>query len=124
MAILTAQQETIREFQEPRQVTRFDPGSTQTVDGFVSRGTPDQIEIQAAVMPLTTREIRNLPEGEDARNWRLLLTFDPLGIELNDEVKIGTIRYSVQRVEDWSERQDGEAEFLKAEMKRIEGTPL
>lgn len=62
---------------EPVTLRRFTAGSRGT-DGRFVRGSATDTTIQAAVQPLSERDLRSLPEGERQGDQRKVYTTTPL----------------------------------------------
>ena len=94
--------DAVLEFASTYTVTRRAAGAY--VNGRHQPGTTSSFTIQAAVMPLSGRDLLRLPEG--MRSSELLSVFTPTKLQLAgqpDTIAIGDGTYEVQEMEDWSE---------------------
>ena len=117
---LTSQQQVIRKYQITLSLLR--PGAETRSDGIPTRAAGTPQDFIAHIQPLTPQEIRHLPEGEDARNWRNVWVIDGLNAvepQINDEITDPDDGQTliVQKVEHW--REGG---FRKAQCLRRAGT--
>jgi hypothetical protein len=83
-------------------VQRSRPGAETNVGGFIQKATPTTTTIQAHVQPLSPKEIRDLPPGQNAIDWRnVWSTTDDLLI--NDVITTGGISYRLKSAIFWEE---------------------
>jgi hypothetical protein len=83
-------------------VQRSRPGVATIVDGKGQKPTPTTTTIQAHVQPLTPKQIRDLPPGQNAIDWRnIWSTTDNLIIK--DVITTGGISYRLKSVIFWEE---------------------
>lgn len=83
-------------------VQRSRPGVETNVGGFIQKATPTTTTIQAHVQPLSPKEIRDLPPGQNAIDWRNVwsATDDLL---INDVITVGGISYRLKSAIFWEE---------------------
>lgn len=91
-------------------VTRSRPGATTTVDGYRGTGANTDTSIQAHIQPMTAKELRNVPEGQNTMEWVNIWSLSDL--QEGDQIIDGGKTYEVQR---YKERGD----FFKAEAVRV-----
>jgi len=70
-------------------------------DGYAAPGAATTSEIDVHDQPLTPEEIRNLPPGQNATDWRNI--WSETQLILRDRVTVGGKTYTVQRDEFWRE---------------------
>lgn len=90
---------TIKHYSKTRSLKR--PGSITVTNGFKTRAADTVISIEAAVQPLSAKELRNVPEGQNELEWKNIWS----GSELRnkDKVEVNGIDYTIQKVEYWEE---------------------
>ena len=71
------------------------------VDGFYSDGKSCEFDIVASIQPLTGREILQVPEGDRLREHFNI--FSEFKMQVNDVMIKDSLKYEVQKVEDWNE---------------------
>jgi len=81
------------------------PGATVRNEGYAAKGTPVPTDIQAHIQPLSAQEIRDLPPGQNAIDWRNIWSESDLA--LNDRITraTGGDTFTVKRTEYWEEGQ-------------------
>jgi len=84
-----------------RNYTVSRPGSPTITDGYAVAGTPTAITVFAHVQPLSGEELRNLPPGQNATDWRIVWSIEEL--QLRDVITIDGDTYSVQRLMPWQD---------------------
>ena len=84
-------------------VQRSRPGTEANVGGFIQKATPTTTTIQAHVQPLSPKEIRDLPPGQNAIDWRNVWTVEPNDILINDVITAGGIQYRLKGAIFWEE---------------------
>lgn len=71
------------------------------VDGISTPGTPVVSTIDAYQQPMTAKELRNLPQGQNSGEWRNIWT--EAFLKLTDTITIGAIIFTIQRVTLWED---------------------
>ena len=112
---LTPEQEAIRELEVDLTLTRKDVAGTHIADGIPVENPVAPVAIRGAIQPATSKDIRHLPEGQDARDTRFVWSSTELKID--DEITDGTEIVIVQSVEFWRE-----GAFFKAMALRRKGS--
>ena len=77
------------------------PVAAVITDGFAVPGTPQVVTVRGYHQPLSPREVRNLPPGQDASDWRNIWSEDE--VLIRDRVTLGAEVFTVERVERWPE---------------------
>lgn len=100
---------TVKHYSKPRILKR--PGSITVADGFKTRAADTVIPIDAAVQPLSPKELRNVPEGQNELEWKNIWS----GSEMKnkDKVEVNGIDYTIQKVEYWEEGSFYHAKAVK-----------
>jgi len=75
--------------------------SPTIVDGVSTPGTPVTSVIKAYIQPMTSKDLRNLPQGQNAGEWINIWTENP--IQIIDEVPFRGVQFTVQRVSLWDD---------------------
>jgi hypothetical protein len=101
--------------QKPIQRSR--PGVATIVDGKGHKPTPTTTTIQAHVQPLNPKQIRDLPPGQNAIDWRNVWTVEPSDILINDVITTGGISYRLKSAIFWEE-----GEFYQAQGSKVSDT--
>ncbi len=84
--------------------------------GFGQAGTPTTTTIQAHVQPLSPKEIRDLPPGQNAIDWRnFWSTTDDLVID--DVIAVNGISYRLKNAIFWEE-----GEFYQGQGSKVSDT--
>lgn len=86
------------------------------VDGFQVEGTPITANIQAHVQPAESRDMRNLPEGQNLEETRAFWT--ETGLLVADRLTFGGTQFVVQRVFPWDDI-DGWVKALAVEIEDV-----
>ena len=95
-----------------KSVQRSRPGAETNVDGFIQKATPATKTIQAHVQPLSPKEMRDLPPGQNAIDWRnVWSTTDDLLI--NDVITVGGVAYRLKSAIYWEEGEFWHAQGSK-----------
>lgn len=71
------------------------------VDGISTPGTPIVTTIDAVQQPMTAKQLRNLPQGQNSGEWRTVWT--EAEIKVTDTITIGSIIFTFQRVALWED---------------------
>lgn len=71
------------------------------VDGISTPGTPTTTEIDAYQQPMTAKELRNLPPGQNSGEWRNI--WSEIQMKLTDVMDINGLPFTVQKVVLWEE---------------------
>lgn len=103
--------DVIRRRVTPHTLTR--PGAHAIVDGIATPAAGSDITIDAYSQPMSPKELRNLPPGQNAGEWRNVWTED--SIKIRDVITINGNGFTVQRVSVWEE-----GPFTIANVNRIE----
>jgi hypothetical protein len=83
---------------------------------YLKKGTPATTTIQAHVQPLSPKEIRDLPPGQNAIDWRnVWSTTDDLLI--GDIITVGGISYRLKSAIYWEE-----GEFYQGQGSKVSDT--
>ena len=99
-----------------KSVQRSRPGSDVKTGLYIAKGTPTITTIQAHVQPLSPKEIRDLPSGQNAIDWRnIWSTTDDLLI--NDVITVGGIAYRLKSAIFWEE-----GEFYQGQGSKVSDT--
>ncbi len=97
-------------------VSRSRPGAAIRAGGYAKKGIPTVTTIQAHVQPLSPKEIRDLPPGQNAVDWRnVWSTTDDLLI--NDTITTGGVSYRLKNAIFWEE-----GEFYQAQGSKVSDT--
>lgn len=91
-------------------VTRLRPGATTTVNGYRTSAAPASDPIQAHIQPMSPKELRNVPEGQNTMEW--VSVWSLFDLQENDKIVDGGKTYEVQRFKD-------RGDFFKAEAVRV-----
>jgi hypothetical protein len=94
-------------------IPRRRPAADTITDGYAIPGAPTSDTIFGTVQPLSGKELRNLPPGQNALDWRNVWSLDELF--LRDQLTIEGVTYVVQQVDPW--QIDGQ--YWKAQACRV-----
>ena len=100
---LTPEQEAIRDLEVDLTFVRKRTDQQVVVDGIATSPKDSAVAFKGAIQPLTPRDLRHLPEGQDARDIRNIWTSTELFV--NDEIDDGGEIFVVQSVVFWREGQ-------------------
>ena len=101
---LTPEQEAIRELEVDLTLTRKNVAGTRIVDGIPFEKANTPVPFRGAIQPITGKLIRHLPEGQDARDTRMIWTIDlNIGLKIDDEITDGIETVIVQDPQFWRE---------------------
>ena len=93
-------QDTIRDFSEPLTLVR--PVEGVIVDGYVTPVTDTIVGITGHMQPLSPKEMRLVPEGQNRLEWWHIWSLSELKVD--DIITDGTaIAVTVIRLESWKE---------------------
>lgn len=107
-------QDVINNFSESVLLSR--KGTAQYNEGFITYiETPTTI--QAAILPLTFNELRFLPEGISADDWRTIWSLIELKFE--DHITYNGDIFTIQKSQFWKE-----GGFYRAQMSIVRDTPI
>jgi hypothetical protein len=84
-----------------RPVLRPPVGPRTVVDGYQAPAQPSTFDANIYPQPLSHREVRNLPEGQNASDWRTLWSDKEL--KLLDRVNVDGDFFTVESVAKWPE---------------------
>lgn len=84
-----------------QQVTLSRPSAAVITDGYAAPGTPTVSTIAAHVQPLQPQEVRDLPPGQNATDWRNV--WSETELKINDQVTVDGLVLTVKRDEFWKE---------------------
>ena len=98
-------------------VQRSRPGTETNVGGYIQKPTPTTTTIQAHVQPLSPKQIRDLPPGQNAIDWRNIWTVEPNDILINDVITSGGIAYRLKSAIHWEE-----GEFYQGQGSKVSDT--
>jgi len=76
-------------------------GPAVRIDGIAQPGTPVITDVLAYHQPMSPKELRNLPPGQNAGEWRNVWTEYP--IKLTDIITLSGIAFTIQKVELWED---------------------
>ncbi len=77
------------------------PGTATIVDGIATPPAATNIDIEAVQQPMTAKELRNLPPGQNAGEWRNI--WSEYEMKLADMITINNLPFTVQRVTLWED---------------------
>lgn len=77
------------------------PSQATLVDGYAVPGTPTKHKVFATDQPLSGAEIRNLPPGQNATDWRNV--WSDAELKLLDSIVLSDGNYTVERLMQWAE---------------------
>lgn len=86
-----------------KSVQRSRPGAESNIGGFIQKATSITTTIQAHVQPLSPKEVRDLPPGQNAIDWRNIWTIEPSDLLINDVITVGGISYRLKSAIYWEE---------------------
>lgn len=102
--------EAIRANARKREVAR--PAVPTVVDGYAVPGASERLFMDMVVQPMSPKELRNLPPGQNTLDWRNIWSL--CEVKLRDVVKLRDGNFVVQSVVFW---EDGD--FWKATASRV-----
>lgn len=76
-------------------------GAATIAEGIATSGASTTTEIDAYQQPMTAKELRNLPPGQNSGEWRNVWT--EYGIKLTDEIIINGLNFTIQRISLWED---------------------
>jgi len=82
-------------------VTVYRPGVTTTVDGYRTRAPDTVINTEVHFQPMSPKELRNVPEGQNTLEW--YVGWSEIELKVKDKIDMGGIAVTVQRREYWPE---------------------
>lgn len=88
------------------------PKAKTITDGYAIDNGSTQRYVIGTIQPLSPKELRNMPEGQNAADWRNVWSVSEL--LLRDRVQIDSQWYTVQRVEFWDEGKFWKAQVTRA----------
>ena len=109
--IITPEQEAIRELAVPMSFVRPRPDLKRVVDGRSQAPKDPSVPFEGAEQPFDPRKLRHLPEGKDARDFKVVWT--ETEIIIDDEVTLDAELYIVQTAEFWREGNFHEIVMLR-----------
>lgn len=77
-------------------VTR--PGSVSTLDGYRSTSAATEFETEVTIQPMTAKDLRNVPEGQNALQW--FTVWGPDELRVKDQIHFNDVIYTVQRAKE------------------------
>lgn len=89
------------------------PGVAVRNEGYASEGPPDPLTISAHAQPLSPKEIRDLPPGQNATDWRNIWSEEEM--IFSDRITSEGKKYTVKRIEYWPEGPFYRAAAVKTE---------
>lgn len=87
----------IKRHQEAVTLTR--PGAQTVSGGYAQEGTPGVFIIQAVAQQLQSKDLRNLPPGQNATDWRNFWSL--VELKIKDKITIAGQTFTLQSVSDW-----------------------
>lgn len=100
-------------YQKPVSLAR--PNASSVLAGYAQPGTDTTTTIQAAVQPLSAKELRDLPPGQNAIDWRNFWSLSELRIK--DKITVGGITYRLKNAVYWPE-----GEFWQGQGSKVSDT--
>lgn len=76
-------------------------GAAALVDGISTPAASTTIRIDAYQQPMSAKELRNLPPGQNSGEWRNVWT--EYAIKLTDQITINGLNFTIQRVALWED---------------------
>lgn len=77
------------------------PGAATITDGIATAGAATSINIKAVVQQMTSKDLRNLPPGQNAGEWINIWSEDEM--KLNDEIPFRGVNFTIQRISLWED---------------------
>ena len=99
-----------------KSVTLKRPSAGTIVDGFQQPGTPVASTILAVIQPMSAKELRNVPEGQNTVQWYSVWALSQVLVK--DVITYEGIDYTIQRA---IGRPEGE--FWKASAVHVDDAP-
>ena len=97
-------------------VTLSRPASKAVSKGFAQPATLTTSTIKAHVQPLSPKEKRDLPPGQNAIDWRNFWSYLS-DLKINDRITTGGVTYLIKNVIFWDE-----GEFYQAQGSKVSDT--
>lgn len=91
------------------------PGAATTADGYRRPGADTVITMYLYIQPMSLKELRNVPEGQNTLSWFNVWSVDPVLVK--DKITYNGINYTVQRAID---RPEGG--FYRAQAVKVSDT--
>lgn len=88
------------------------PTAPTVTDGYAIPNTPTTVTIDAHVQPLDTKELRNLPPGQNGSDWRNIWSLQL--IRIRDRILIEGNYYTLQSEATWVQ-----GAFWRAQVVRV-----
>jgi len=102
----------ILNFAAPWQIYRL--CGDKNINGLIKeKYTAIKPKITAVVQPMSKRELRNVPEGQNALDWQSIWSIER--IYLKDKIKINCDYYEIQKVAYWAEGEFWAGSAVKVE---------
>lgn len=92
------------------------PGADTTVDGFRVPGADTVLSIDLYMQPMSLKELRNVPEGQNTLSWFNVWAVDALKVK--DKITYENEVYTVQR-----NIPRPEGGFYRAQAVKVDDTP-
>jgi hypothetical protein len=89
----------IKEFEKTYQKKSY-TGNT-TTNGYLTNTYADEVNIKAVIQPMSPKELRNVPEGQNTLDW--ISAWVRNSINLKDIIIYNGNEYEVQKKEYWNE---------------------
>lgn len=70
-------------------------------DGFATISTTLPANISAVIQPMGSKELRNVPEGQNTLQW--ITIWSEINLALKGEITYGGVVFTVQNVEFWDD---------------------
>jgi len=79
------------------------PGTATLNQGYAVEAAPTIIPTDAHIQPLTPKQIRDLPPGQNATDWRNIWSEQEMRI--SDRITENGVTFTVKTIEYWEEGQ-------------------
>lgn len=76
-------------------------GSESFVDGYVVKGSETTQAIQAHIQPMSEKELRNAPSGQNTLQW--IVIWSEIDLPEKDKITYNGVIFTIQRVEFWDD---------------------
>ena len=95
------------------QVTRIRPGMSATVNGYRVSAADVVTIIEAVVQPMSAKELRNTPEGQNTLQWMNI--WSEFDLKEKDKIDYSGTLFTIQRFEYWPEGPFWHAQAVKVD---------
>lgn len=76
-------------------------GANTHVDGYAQEAATVASDIKAHIQPMGTKELRNVPEGQNTMQW--IVIWSEANIPEKAEINYGGVVFTIQKVEFWDD---------------------